>query len=148
MIPRGILCGSLRVSRDSAGKALRCWSGPQPGFMKAFSQLSFPPLRRRTLCQIIYNYSTQELWGVPAAMSSLHHHELQCSATLNHLVLQDVLVKVFYSRYGTVSKILHLIATILTHECARILINKLITNYLLIHAKLSSFCFILLFLFL
>jgi hypothetical protein len=28
-IPWGILCGSLRVSGDSAGKAPRCWSGPK-----------------------------------------------------------------------------------------------------------------------
>jgi hypothetical protein len=28
-IPWGILCGSLQVSRDSAGKAPRCWSGPE-----------------------------------------------------------------------------------------------------------------------
>ena len=28
-IPWGILCGSLRVSGDSAGKAPRCWSGPE-----------------------------------------------------------------------------------------------------------------------
>ena len=28
-IPWVILCGSLRVSGDSAGKAPRCWSGPE-----------------------------------------------------------------------------------------------------------------------
>ena len=28
-IPLGILCGSLRVFRDSAGKAPQCWSGPE-----------------------------------------------------------------------------------------------------------------------
>jgi hypothetical protein len=40
-IPWGILCGSLRVSRDSAGKAPQCWSG-----LEGLMVILFPILRR------------------------------------------------------------------------------------------------------
>ena len=46
-IPWGILCGSLRVSADSAGKAPQCWSGPEgtcapvPGIFNSTGWLDF-----------------------------------------------------------------------------------------------------------
>jgi hypothetical protein len=36
-IPWGILCGSLRVSGDSVGKAPQCWSGPEGTCLDSFS---------------------------------------------------------------------------------------------------------------
>jgi hypothetical protein len=50
----GILCGSLRVSRDSSGKAPWCWCGPEGTCAPAQAGLSHYPFFYKTLFSILF----------------------------------------------------------------------------------------------
>ena len=53
-IPHGILCGSLRVSRDSAGKEPQCWSHYFVSF-PCFPLSSFSNITRKTRASSFYS---------------------------------------------------------------------------------------------
>jgi hypothetical protein len=66
------LCGSLRVSRDSAGNARWCWSGPegtcapvQAGLSASLvNAISGPPRMNRSRCCVALTRGLRIPWGI------------------------------------------------------------------------------------